>query len=180
MLISLAQWLQGLYPDALGFLRVFQYITFRAVMAALTALLLGLAFGPWVIRRLTELKIGQPVREYGVQAHLAKKGTPTMGGVLLVLNPKNSEAVTATAEAIYLELRQAGMEVLLDDRDARPGVKFAEADLLGVPHRLVLGERSLKDAAIEYRHRRSGAEEKVALGDVLEFLQQRLAGAAPG
>ena len=72
------------------------------------------------------------------------------------------------------------MEVLLDDRDARPGVKFAEADLLGVPHRLVLGERSLKDAAIEYRHRRSGAEEKVALGDVLEFLQQRLAGAAPG
>ncbi|MCC7328981.1 MAG: proline--tRNA ligase [Gammaproteobacteria bacterium] len=100
--------------------------------------------------------------------------------VLLVLNPKNSEAVTATAEAIYLELRQAGMEVLLDDRDARPGVKFAEADLLGVPHRLVLGERSLKDAAIEYRHRRSGAEEKVALGDVLEFLQQRLAGAAPG
>jgi len=100
--------------------------------------------------------------------------------VLLVLNPKNSEAVTVTAEAIYLELRQAGMEVLLDDRDARPGVKFAEADLLGVPHRLVLGERGLKDAAIEYRHRRSGAEEKVALGDVLEFLQQRLAGEAPG
>ena len=85
MLISLAQWLQGLYPDALGFLRVFQYITFRAVMAALTALLLGLAFGPWVIRRLTELKIGQPVREYGVQAHLVKKGTPTMGGVLVLL-----------------------------------------------------------------------------------------------
>ena len=85
MLISLAQWLQGLYPDALGFLRVFQYITFRAVMAALTALLIGLAFGPWVIRRLTELKIGQPVREYGVQAHLVKKGTPTMGGVLVLL-----------------------------------------------------------------------------------------------
>jgi phospho-N-acetylmuramoyl-pentapeptide-transferase len=85
MLISLAQWLQGLYPDALGFLRVFQYITFRAVMSALTALLIGLAFGPWVIRRLTELKIGQPVREYGVQAHLVKKGTPTMGGVLVLL-----------------------------------------------------------------------------------------------
>ena len=85
MLISLAQWLQGLYPDTLGYLRVFQYITFRAVMAALTALLIGLAFGPWVIRRLTELKIGQPVREYGVQAHLVKKGTPTMGGVLVLL-----------------------------------------------------------------------------------------------
>ena len=86
MLISLAQWLQGLYPDTLGFLRVFQYITFRAVMAAMTALLLGLAFGPWVIRRLTELKIGQPVREYGVQAHLVKRGTPTMGGVLVLLS----------------------------------------------------------------------------------------------
>ena len=65
MLLSLALWLQGLYPD-LGFLRVFQYLTFRAVMAAMTALLIGLAFGPWVIRRLTEMKIGQPIREYGV------------------------------------------------------------------------------------------------------------------
>ena len=84
MLLSLAQWLQGLYPD-LGFLRVFQYITFRAVMAAMTALLIGLAFGPWVIRRLTEMKIGQPIRAYGVQQHLAKSGTPTMGGVLILI-----------------------------------------------------------------------------------------------
>ncbi|PXW96937.1 phospho-N-acetylmuramoyl-pentapeptide-transferase [Sphaerotilus hippei] len=86
MLVSLATWLQGLYPDQLGFLRVFQYITFRAVMAAMTALLLGLAFGPWVIRRLAELKIGQPVREYGMQTHLVKSGTPTMGGVLILLS----------------------------------------------------------------------------------------------
>jgi len=85
MLVSLATWLQGLYPEQLGFLRVFQYITFRAVMAAMTALLIGLAFGPWVIRRLTELKIGQPVREYGMQSHLVKSGTPTMGGVLILL-----------------------------------------------------------------------------------------------
>ena len=85
MLLSLAQWLQGMYPENFGFLRVFQYHTFRAVMAALTALLIGLMFGPWVIRRLTELKIGQPIREYGVQAHLVKKGTPTMGGVLVLI-----------------------------------------------------------------------------------------------
>ncbi|MFT3664673.1 phospho-N-acetylmuramoyl-pentapeptide-transferase [Piscinibacter sp.] len=84
MLLSLAQWLQTLSPE-FGFFRVFQYLTFRAVMAALTALLIGLAFGPWVIRCLTELKIGQPVREYGVQAHLAKSGTPTMGGVLILI-----------------------------------------------------------------------------------------------
>jgi phospho-N-acetylmuramoyl-pentapeptide-transferase len=84
MLLSLAQWLQTMSPE-LGFLRLFQYITFRAVMAALTALLIGLAFGPWVIRRLTALKIGQPVRGYGIQEHLVKSGTPTMGGVLILI-----------------------------------------------------------------------------------------------
>jgi phospho-N-acetylmuramoyl-pentapeptide-transferase len=84
MLLSLATWLQGLGPE-FGFLRVVQYITFRAVMAAMTSLLIGLAAGPWVIRRLTELKIGQPVRGYGMQTHLAKSGTPTMGGVLVLL-----------------------------------------------------------------------------------------------
>ncbi|MBX3625524.1 MAG: phospho-N-acetylmuramoyl-pentapeptide-transferase [Rhizobacter sp.] len=85
MLLSLFQWLQSLYPEQLGFLRVFQYLTFRAVLAAMTALLIGLAFGPWVIRRLTALKIGQPIREYGVQQHIAKSGTPTMGGVLILI-----------------------------------------------------------------------------------------------
>ena len=85
MLLSLASWLQGHYPESFGFLRVFQYHTFRAVMAAMTALLIGLAFGPWVIRRLTELKIGQPIREYGVQSHIVKRGTPTMGGVLVLI-----------------------------------------------------------------------------------------------
>ena len=84
MLLSLAQWLQELSPE-FGFFRVFQYLTFRAVMAAMTALLIGLAFGPWVIRRLTALKIGQPVRGYGMASHLAKSGTPTMGGVLILI-----------------------------------------------------------------------------------------------
>ncbi len=84
MLLILAQWLQSLSPD-LGFFRVFQYITFRAVMAALTALLIGLAAGPYVIRRLTELKIGQPIREYAMESHLSKSGTPTMGGVLILI-----------------------------------------------------------------------------------------------
>jgi phospho-N-acetylmuramoyl-pentapeptide-transferase len=85
MLLNLSQWLQGLYPEQLGFLRVFQYLTFRAVMAAMTALLIGLGFGPVVIRRLTALKIGQPVREYAMQSHLVKTGTPTMGGVLILI-----------------------------------------------------------------------------------------------
>jgi phospho-N-acetylmuramoyl-pentapeptide-transferase len=85
LLLSLAQWLQTLSPE-FGFFRVFQYLTFRAVMAAMTALLIGLIAGPFVIRRLTELKIGQPVRGYGMQTHLAKSGTPTMGGVLILLS----------------------------------------------------------------------------------------------
>jgi phospho-N-acetylmuramoyl-pentapeptide-transferase len=84
VLLSLSQWLLAQFPEW-GFLRVFQYLTFRAVMSALTALLIGLGFGPWVIRKLTELKIGQPIREYGMQSHLAKRGTPTMGGVLILI-----------------------------------------------------------------------------------------------
>ena len=84
MLLSLAQWLQTLSPE-FGFFRVFQYLTFRAVMAAMTALLIGVGAGPFVIRKLRELKIGQPIRGYGVETHLAKHGTPTMGGVLILL-----------------------------------------------------------------------------------------------
>ncbi len=84
MLLSLAQWLQTLSPE-FGFFRVFQYLTFRAVMAALTALVMGLVAGPWVIRRLTRLKIGQPIRGYAMESHLVKSGTPTMGGVLILL-----------------------------------------------------------------------------------------------
>ena len=84
MLIHLAQWLQTLSPE-FGFFRVFQYLTLRAVMAAMTALLMGLVAGPYVIRRLAALKIGQPIRGYGMESHLSKSGTPTMGGVLILL-----------------------------------------------------------------------------------------------
>ena len=85
MLLMLFQWLQGLSPE-FGFLRVFQYLTLRAVMAALTALVIGLAAGPRVIRLLASLKIGQPIRGYGMETHLAKSGTPTMGGALILLS----------------------------------------------------------------------------------------------
>ena len=85
MLLSLAQWLQTLSPE-FGFFRVFQYITFRAVMAAMTALMIGLLAGPYVINRLRALKIGQQVRSYGMDTHLVKSGTPTMGGVLILLS----------------------------------------------------------------------------------------------
>ncbi len=81
MLLALAQWLQN---DA-SFLRLFTYLTFRAVGATITALLIGLVCGPWVIRKLAEMKVGQAVRKDGPQTHLVKSGTPTMGGVLILI-----------------------------------------------------------------------------------------------
>ncbi|MEO0997074.1 MAG: proline--tRNA ligase, partial [Pseudomonadota bacterium] len=74
--------------------------------------------------------------------------------VIVPINLHRSAAVRDYAEALYAELAQAGVEVLLDDRDARPGVKFADAELLGLPHRIVVGERGLKSGTLEYRARR--------------------------
>jgi phospho-N-acetylmuramoyl-pentapeptide-transferase len=105
MLLSLASWLQTLAPE-LGFFRVFQYLTFRAVMAAMTALLIGLFAGPWVIRRLTALKIGQPIREYAMQTHLAKSGTPTMGGVLILIS-------IALSTLLWFDLRNRFVWIVL-------------------------------------------------------------------
>ncbi len=82
MLLELARWLA---EDIRGF-AVFNYLSLRAVLACGTALLFGLLFGPAVIRKLTEYKIGQSVRDDGPQTHLAKAGTPTMGGVLVLLS----------------------------------------------------------------------------------------------
>ena len=82
MLHALSQWL----AQDVRFFNVFTYITLRAVLATLTALGIGLFFGPAVIRRLTALKIGQAVRQDGPQSHLVKSGTPTMGGALILLS----------------------------------------------------------------------------------------------
>jgi phospho-N-acetylmuramoyl-pentapeptide-transferase len=81
MLLELTQWLSKDYR----FFSVFNYITLRAVLATLTALLIGLAAGPWLIRKLAALKIGQAVRSDGPQSHLTKSGTPTMGGALILI-----------------------------------------------------------------------------------------------
>ncbi|MDS1142592.1 phospho-N-acetylmuramoyl-pentapeptide-transferase [Pusillimonas sp. SM2304] len=83
MLLELARWLSDSHIRAFG---VVEYITFRAVLACGTALLIGLCAGPWVIRKLTELKIGQAVRAYGPESHLQKTGTPTMGGALILIS----------------------------------------------------------------------------------------------
>ena len=70
-----------------------------------------------------------------------------------------SGALRDAAEALYAELRDMGLEVLFDDRDTRPGVKFADAELIGIPHRLVISERGYESGELEYRHRRDDASQ---------------------
>jgi phospho-N-acetylmuramoyl-pentapeptide-transferase len=94
MLMMLAQWLG---QDIRAF-NVFGYITLRAVLAALTALIISFVLGPWMIRKLTELKVGQPVRDDGPQTHLVKAGTPTMGGALIL-------ASIAVTTVLWADLR---------------------------------------------------------------------------
>ncbi len=81
MLLELARWLQGLED----FFKLFEYLTFRGILAALTSLLLSLWLGPAVIRKLAQFKGGQPIRQDGPQTHFSKAGTPTMGGALILL-----------------------------------------------------------------------------------------------
>ncbi|EGY52527.1 phospho-N-acetylmuramoyl-pentapeptide-transferase [Neisseria shayeganii] len=78
-------WLADIFQNWISGFNLFQYTTFRAVMAALTALVFSLLLGPWTIRKLTALKAGQAIRHDGPQTHLVKAGTPTMGGVLILL-----------------------------------------------------------------------------------------------
>jgi prolyl-tRNA synthetase len=95
--------------------------------------------------------------------------------VLVGLNWEKSAAVRDTAERLYRELADTGVEVLLDDRDARPGVKFADAELCGVPHRVVVSDRGIAAGRLEYRHRRAADNEEFALASAVPFIRERLA-----
>jgi len=90
--------------------------------------------------------------------------------VIAPIGMKKSEAVRDTAELVYTRLQQAGFDVLIDDRNERPGVMFAELDLIGVPHRLVIGDRGIKKGIIEYKHRGSSEVQELPMEDVVETL----------
>jgi prolyl-tRNA synthetase len=92
--------------------------------------------------------------------------------VLVPINMHRSDDVRDAAESLYAELSDAGLEVLLDDRDARPGVKFADAELIGVPHRVVIGDRGLAKGELEYRHRRDSESRDLKREEVLELLKE--------
>jgi len=94
--------------------------------------------------------------------------------VLVALNLQKSARVREVSDRLYAELTGTGIEVLYDDRDARPGVKFADAELLGIPHRLVVSERGLEAGKLEYRQRRDSTSTEFAASDALAFLRERL------
>ena len=94
--------------------------------------------------------------------------------VLVPLNLQKSDRVRAATDRLYAELNDAGIEVLLDDRDARPGVKFADAELLGIPHRVVVADRGLEAGKLEYRHRRDTASSEFPVDEALSFIRARL------
>jgi len=90
--------------------------------------------------------------------------------VVLALNSKKSAQVRSSAESLYANLMSAEIDVLLDDRDNRPGVMFADADLLGIPHQIVVGERGLEKGIVEYRDRKTGDSREIALDELVQFI----------
>ena len=93
--------------------------------------------------------------------------------VIVPVNYQKSERVRSVADELYAALGAAGVDVLLDDRDARPGVKFADAELIGIPHRLTIGERTLAAGKLEYRHRRETESTEIPLADAVAHIRDR-------
>ena len=96
--------------------------------------------------------------------------------VIIPIGLKKNAEVRAEAEKLYAALSSAGIEVLLDDRDDRPGVMFADMELIGIPHRVVIGERGLKEGNVEYRGRRDEKSEAVPLPEIAGFIKSKLNG----
>jgi prolyl-tRNA synthetase len=96
--------------------------------------------------------------------------------VLVPINYQKSTLVQEAADSLYRDFSAAGIDVLLDDRDARPGVKFADSELLGIPHRIVIGERGLAAGTLEYRHRRETESTEIPTADPVTYIRQKLSG----
>jgi len=84
-----------------------------------------------------------------------------------------SERTRDAAERLHAELTAAGVEVLLDDRDERPGIMFADMELIGIPHRIVVGERGLKNGTVEYQGRKDTQPQPVPLGEAITFIKSK-------
>ncbi len=96
--------------------------------------------------------------------------------VLVPINYSKSDAVRATADRLYAEFQAAGIDVLLDDRDARPGVKFADSELVGIPHRIVIGDRGLAAGTLEYRGRLETQSIDIGVAEAVQFIRKKRSG----
>lgn len=95
---------------------------------------------------------------------------------ILPMNMHKSYRVQELAEKLYSELRAQGIEVLMDNRKERPGVMFADMELIGIPHTVVIGDRNLDSDDIEYKYRRSGEKQMIKTGDILDYLVKAIKG----
>jgi len=93
---------------------------------------------------------------------------------IVPLNMQKSEAVASCAEDLYQRLCDAGVDVLMDDRNERPGVKFADMELIGIPHRIVIGDRALAEGNIEYKGRKDADSQLIPQDAIIDFLQGQL------
>jgi len=96
---------------------------------------------------------------------------------IIPLNMQKSADVAEHSTRLYQQLSELGYDVLLDDRNERPGVKFADMELIGIPHRLVIGDRGLKEGKIEYKGRQDADNQHIAISDILDFVTQSISGA---
>ena len=94
---------------------------------------------------------------------------------LIPMNMHKSHRVAEVAQKLYQELKDAGIDVLFDDRKERPGVMFNDMELVGIPHSIIVGERNLDEQLVEYKHRRTGDKDKVAIDNVVSYLTEKLA-----
>ncbi len=94
---------------------------------------------------------------------------------IVPMNMAKSPEVAEAAEKLYADLKAAGIDVLFDDRKERPGVMFADHELIGIPHTIVIGNRSLENGEVEYKNRRNGTKENVSIAQILDVIKSKLA-----
>jgi prolyl-tRNA synthetase len=125
------------------------------------------------VSRIVAAAIEQNHDEHGIIFPIAI--APFQLAIIPIGSKKNLQ-VQAEAERLYHEFSAAYIEVLIDDRDERPGIMFADMELIGIPHRIVIGERGLKDNIIEYRGRRDDKSQMIPMRDIVAFVTSRICG----
>jgi prolyl-tRNA synthetase len=123
------------------------------------------------VSRIVGAAIEQGHDERGI---IFPAGIAPFAVAVVPMNYAKSETVRTAANALHAELLAAGIDAILDDRDERPGSMFADWELIGIPHRVVVGERGLKEGKLEYKGRSDAEATMVAAGEMAAFLKQKL------